>query len=485
MAILKNLQPEKVWNYFEEICNIPRPSKKEGKIISYLLEFGKKFNLETKKDDAGNVVIRKPASKGKENYKTVVLQSHVDMVCEKNSNVQHNFETDPIVLHIDGEWLKAKGTTLGADNGIGVAASLAVLASNDIEHGPIECLFTVDEETGLTGAFSLKPDFLKGTILLNLDSEDEDQIFIGCAGGKQTSVKMNYSKEPFPLGCIAFNISVTGLQGGHSGGDIHLGRGNSIKILNRLLWNASNLHKIRISNIEGGNLHNAIPREAFAIIAVPENEKNKFTEYVTKYNKIIKDEFSVTDSKVEVSCISCNNPAQVIDLKTQNNLLNSLYACPNGVIAMSADIPGLVETSTNLAIVKISDGEIKIVASQRSSVESSKQNIADMVESAFRLSNAKVEQGEGYPGWKPNTKSEILNVTKTSFKKVLKYEPKILAIHAGLECGVIGEKYPSMDMISFGPTMRDVHSPDEKLEIKSVNNFWVLLLEVLKNIPVK
>jgi dipeptidase D len=482
-TILKKLQPEKVWEYFEEICNIPRPSKKEEKIISYLLEFGKKFNLETKKDDVGNVLIKKPATKGNEKKKTVILQSHVDMVCEKNSDVQHNFETDAIAPYIDGGWLKAKGTTLGADNGIGVAASLAVLASNDIEHGNIECLFTVDEETGLTGAFNLKPDFLKGNILLNLDSEDEDQIFIGCAGGKQTSIKMNYNKESFPQNYIAFKISVTGLQGGHSGGDIHLGRGNSIKILNRLLWNLSNLYKIRILNIEGGNLHNAIPREAFATIAVSENEKNKLIEYITSYNKIIKEEFSVTDNKVEISCISCNNPFQVIDLKTQNNLLNSLYACPNGVIAMSADIPGLVETSTNLATVKTFENEIEIVASQRSSVESSKQDIADMVEATFRLTNAKIEQGDGYPGWKPNTKSEILNITKTSFVKVLKYEPKILAIHAGLECGVIGEKYPGMDMISFGPTMRDVHSPDEKLEIKSVNNFWLLLLEVLKNIP--
>ena len=483
-TILNGFNPQIVWEYFEEICKIPRASKKEEKIIAYLLEFGKKNNLETLKDETGNILIRKQATKGKENFKWVVMQSHVDMVCEKNNDFQHNFDNDPISIYVDNGWIKAKGTTLGADNGIGVAMQLALLASNDIEHGPIECLFTVDEETGLTGAFNLQSEFLKSNILLNLDSEDETQICIGCAGGKRTLIHINFIKEYVPQGFSGFDINVKGLLGGHSGDDIIKGRGNSVKIINRLLYNAAEQYEIRISKIDAGNLHNAIPREAYASIVVPDKFKNNFVEFVSKYNEIIKDELKSTDASVEVLASSSGIPNHVIDLKTQNNLLNSVYACPNGVIAMCADIPGLVETSTNLATIKTLEDKFEIGTSQRSSVESSKEDVGEMVASVFRLINANIEQGEGYPGWKPNVKSEILNITKNCYKKLFDKEPEVIAIHAGLECGVIGEKYPGMDMISVGPTMLGVHSPDEKLNIESVGKFWTLLIEVLKNISI-
>jgi dipeptidase D len=482
MNDILNLKPERVWYFFNEICKIPRPSKKEEKIAAWLVEFGKAHKLETIKDDVGNVLIRKPGTKGKENAKTVVLQSHTDMVCEKNSTTVHDFDKDPIQPVLDGDWVRAKGTTLGADDGIGIAAQLAVLEAKDISHGPVECLFTIDEETGLTGAFALKTDFVKGRILLNLDSEDEGQLFIGCAGGKDTSVSFSYKKDKTPENMAAFKVSVTGLKGGHSGDDINKGLGNAVKIINRFLWKASEDFNLRISRIDGGNLRNALAREAFADVVIPESFKNDFTEYASQYNKVVRDELKVTEPELSFTVLPEEKPSFVIDIDTQSRLLNSLYACPHGVIAMTADMPGLVETSTNLASVKTLENEITVQTSQRSSIESSKEDIASMVASVFRLAGASVRHGEGYPGWKPDPNSELVKTMKNSYISLFKEEPKVLAIHAGLECGVIGEKYPGMDMISFGPTLRGVHSPDEKINIQTVEKFWILLVDVLKKL---
>lgn len=482
---LLKLQPGNVWHYFREILEIPRPSKKEEKIAAYLLEFGKKHQLETIQDETGNILIRKPATKGFEDRKTTCLQSHIDMVGEKNSDKAFNFETDPIESFIEDGWVKAKGTTLGADDGIGIAAQLAILESNDIEHGPLECLFTVDEETGLTGAFGLKPDLLKSEILLNLDSEDEGELFIGCAGGRDTVVEIPYLKEDTPSDLVAYLINVSGLVGGHSGDDIQKGRGNAVKILNRLLWNAANLFQIRISKIEAGKLRNAIAREGYAIVTVPKKHSYELVKYTEEFEKKVKKEYKITESKLKIAIIETKIPEFLIDKTTQKNLLNAIYACPHGVIAWSQEIPNFVETSTNLASLSMLDNVLKITTSQRSSVESAKKDICDMVAATFRLASAKITQPDGYPGWTPNPDSEIVRITEESYKKLFNEDPKVLAIHAGLECGLIGDKYPGMDMISFGPTIKGAHSPDERLDIHTVEKFWELTLDVLKKIPKK
>jgi dipeptidase D len=484
MNEILNLKPERVWYYFNEILKIPRPSKKEGKIIEYLLNFGKEHKLETLKDEVGNVVIRKAATKGMENKRGVCLQTHTDMVCEKNSDKIHNFEKDVIEPWIDNGWVKAKGTTLGADDGIGVAVQLAILDANDVVHGPLECLFTVDEETGLTGAFALKTDFLKSRILINLDSEDEGQLFIGCAGGKDTVITFKFVKQEVEEGFLPFRITVKGLKGGHSGDDINKGLGNANKILNRILWTAAGKYHIRLAMIDGGNLRNAIAREANADIIVPKEYAQELKEYIPIFNSTLRNEYKISEPDLNVSIGDISKPAYVIDRQTQANLLNTLYACPHGVIAMSQEIKGFVQTSTNLASIKMNTNEntLNIATSQRSSIESEKDDIANMVESVFRLIGAKVEHSTGYPGWKPNTESEILEITKASYKKLFVTDPKVLVIHAGLECGLIGEKYPGMDMISYGPTLRGVHSPYERLEIETVEKFWKLTLEVLRSI---
>lgn len=482
--ILSELEPKAVWGYFEEITQIPRPSKKEEKIIEFLMAFGQKNGLETKRDDIGNVLIKKAATKGKENLKTVILQSHMDMVCEKNSDVNHDFLTDPIVPRIDEGWVKAEGTTLGADDGIGMAAQMALLTAKDIQHGPIECLFTVDEETGLTGAFALQPGFMDGKILLNLDSEDEGELFIGCAGGIDTLAEFKYKKEKSPKKSIGYKISITGLRGGHSGDEIHKGFGNSNKILNRILWEGTNKFNLFLSEFDGGNLRNAIPREAFAKIILKEKYVEAFLIYFERFVKHVKNELKTTEPNLEIKIEEIKKPVDIIDEKTQKRLLSALYACPHGVIEMSRDIPDLVETSTNLASVKfVKKDKILVTTSQRSSVDSAKQDIANMVESVFKLAKAKVWHTDGYPGWSPNTDSEILKITKDSYKRLFKVEPVVRAIHAGLECGLFLEKYPDMDMISFGPTLRNVHSPDEKINIETVQKFWDHLVDVIKHIP--
>ena len=482
----KDLKPAAVFHYFEEICQVPRPSKKEEKIVAYLKEFGKKHNLETKVDEVGNVLIKKPASKGMENCKTVVLQSHVDMVCEKNNDVSHNFLTDPIETIIDGEWMKANGTTLGADNGIGVATELAILADDTLEHGPIECLFTIDEETGLTGAFALKEGFMNGDILLNLDSEDEGELFIGCAGGIDSVAEFNYYEADVPDGYFCCKIEVKGLKGGHSGGDIHLGRANANKILNRFLTLAFNKYDLYLCEIDGGNLRNAIPREAHAIIAIPEANKHDLRTDLNVFTAEVQAEYAVTDPDMELILSSEPARAKAIDADTTQRLLQTLYAVPHGVYAMSQDIPGLVETSTNLASIKMKPGNIiRIETSQRSSTASSKQDIANMVRTVFEMGGAVVTFGDGYPGWKPNTHSEILEIATASYKRLFGVDAQVKAIHAGLECGLFLDKYPGLDMISFGPTLQGVHSPDERMLIPTVEKFWLHLTDILKHIPEK
>jgi len=479
---MKTLQPIALWNYFHEINQIPRPSKKEERIIAYLKAFGEKNNLSTKTDTVGNVLICKPATKGYESLKTIILQAHIDMVCEKNSDVDFNFETDAIQTYIDGDWVKAKGTTLGADNGIGMSMMLAVLASDSIKHPALECLFTVDEETGLSGAFALEPNFLSGEVLINLDSEDDGEIFVGCAGGIDTTAVLPYKSDETPENYFAFSVSVKGLKGGHSGDDIDKGLGNANKILNRFLWMLNKQMDLRLHSFDGGNLRNAIAREAVALACVPYSEKENIRILFNMFVIDIENEKSGIETKMRLDLESEPLPATVVDKKTSDALLNALYACPHGVIAMSADMPDLVETSTNLASVKMPDSQtILITTSQRSSVESSKYDIANQIESVFALSGAVVTHGDGYPGWKPNLNSEILNVAKESYVKLFKSEPKIRAIHAGLECGLFLEKYPFLDMISIGPQMYGVHSPDERLSISSTQNCWKWLVDILTN----
>ena len=479
----KDLQPASVFHYFEEVCQVPRPSKKEEKIRAYLIDFAEKHNLEYKTDEVGNVLISKAATPGMEDRKTVILQSHMDMVCEKNADTEHDFDVDPIKTYIDGEWLKAEGTTLGADNGIGVATELAVLAADDIKHGPIQCLFTVDEETGLTGAFALKEGFMDGDILINLDSEDEGELFIGCAGGAGTTATYPCPMVPAPQNLYFFRVLVKGLTGGHSGDDINKGRANANKLLNRFLMLLSDKYDLHLCEIDGGNLHNAIPREASAFCAVPMAHKETVRVELNIFLAEVENEYAVTEPNLLMDIESESPRAEVMEEKAMKLFLQSIYAVHNGVYAMSQDIEGLVETSSNLASVKQRDGQIVVVTSQRSSILSSRHDMSRMVQAAFELGGASVTIGDGYPGWKPNASSEILAISVESYRKLFGEDPKIKAIHAGLECGLFLEKYPSLDMVSFGPTLRGVHSPDERMLIPTVDKFWRHLLDVLENIP--
>ncbi|MDP4282389.1 MAG: aminoacyl-histidine dipeptidase [Bacteroidota bacterium] len=482
MKDIASLQPERIWHYFMEICNIPHPSKKEAKLATHLLKFGQSLGLESIQDATGNILIRKPASAGMESGTPVILQSHIDMVCEKNSDIVHDFEKDPIVPWIDGDWVKAKGTTLGSDDGIGIAAMMAILESKEITHGPLECLFTVDEETGLTGAFGIKPDLLKGKILLNLDSEDEGQMFIGCAGGKDTVATMDRETGIVPADVTGYQIRLSGLKGGHSGDDIHKGLGNAVKLLNRFLWNATRDFYLRVYEINAGNLRNAIAREGSAWVVVPDEQTEGFEAYSELYKETIREELKVTEPGLQFTVKETGLPPNLLAPDTEFMLLNSLYACPHGVVEFSREIPGFVETSTNLASVKFTDDKILITTSQRSSVDTAKTDIADQVASVFMMAGADIEHSTGYPGWNPNPDSKVLKICVESYRKLFSEEPKVLAIHAGLECGLIGAIYPGMDMISFGPTIKGAHSPDERLDIKSTQKFWDLLTDVLKQL---
>ncbi len=479
MYPFKSLLPASVWKYFHEICQIPRPSKKEEKIIEFLLNFAKKQNLKSKKDKAGNIVIKKTATKGFESLPIIVLQAHMDMVCEKNIEIKHDFDKDPIQAYIDGEWVKARGTTLGADDGIGMAVQLALLAAKDIKHGPLECLFTVDEETGLTGAFNLEADMFEGKILINLDSEDEGEIFIGCAGGIDTLGTFNIETEKSPKNSFAFNVNVSGLKGGHSGDDIHLGLANANKILIRFIKEASRKLSIKIANINGGNLRNAIAREAAALCVVPSGKKEDLAVLLNNFIADLEEEFGMIEANMKIKIESADVPEKVFSESFQNKVVNTLYAMPHGVISMSKTMPGLVETSTNLASIKTENNKVIVASSQRSSLESGKKDISSMVESVFLLGKANVKQENEYPGWTPKPSSNILKIAKQAYSKIFKQQAKVRAIHAGLECGLFLNKYPNLDMISIGPTIKGAHSPDERLEIDTVKKFWDFLLEIL------
>jgi dipeptidase D len=485
MSSIKELSPKSLWEIFYQFTQIPRPSKKEEKAIAFAKEFGEKLGLETMVDHVGNVIIRKPATPGMENRMAVVLQAHLDMVPQKNSDKVHDFEKDPIEAYVDGEWVTANGTTLGADNAIGASAALAVLQSTEIKHGPLEVLLTMDEETGMTGAFELKPGLLHGDIMLNLDSEDEGELYIGCAGGMNTSGKMSYTEEDAPAGMKAFKLSVTGLKGGHSGLDINLGRGNANKLMNRFLWDAAKKSGIRISSVDGGSLRNAIPRESFALVLVPQSGEKDFLAMVKETETTFKKEFSGPEPGLSFKAEAVSVPEKVMAEKDQDRFLKMIYGIPNGVMRMSTEMPEVVETSTNLAIVKAENGEASALCLIRSSVDSAKFSVSHMTQAVMELASAEVTHDGTYPGWKPNINSPILKTMQDVYQKKYGKIPEIKVIHAGLECGIIGDSYPEMDMISFGPTIRFPHSPDEKVNIKTVGLFWDYLVDTLENIPVK
>ncbi len=480
---IRDLEPKLVWEQFDDITKVPRPSKKEGKIIEWLVAFAQKHGFDYQTDETGNVVMRKAATPGFEDRPAVILQSHMDMVCEKNSNVEFDFENDPIETYIDGEWVKAKGTTLGADCGIGMAAALAVLLDNSLEHPAIEALFTVDEETGLTGAFGLGEGMLTGKYLVNLDSEDEGELFIGCAGGVDTVATMTYESEELPEEYVFVRLEIGDLLGGHSGDDIDKGRANSNKLLARFLYNAIDKFQVALAEFDGGNLRNAIPREAFAIVGVPAAEKEDFEERYLEFGQMMMEEFKHTEPRMRFAVSDVEvAPKHVMSNDDMCYLLLTLVGLPNGVLGMSFAMPGLVETSSNLASVKfdLEKQEIKVTTSQRSSVESAKLYAAQHIESVFYLAGFDVEHSDGYPGWAPNPDSKLLTESVECYRRLFNKEPKVRAIHAGLECGLFLEKYPHLEMVSFGPTLRGVHSPDERLEISTVDKFWKLLVELLR-----
>jgi dipeptidase D len=479
MSEVRNLEPKQVWNHFEDLNATPRPSKKEERVIKFMEDFGESLGLKTYTDKAGNVIVKKKATAGMESRKTVVMQAHLDMVHQKNSDTNFDFNTEGIQSYIDNDWVKAKGTTLGADNGMGVASIMAVLASDDIAHPNIEALFTIDEETGMTGAFELEQGILDGKILLNLDTEDDDEFSIGCAGGIDTNTFYEYTQTQPADGSKGYKISVTGLKGGHSGMDIHLGRGNANKIMNRLLLGTDE-KGVRIAKVDGGSLRNAIPRESFAVIAL--NDENYLSEF-EKRAAVLKAELKFVETELTITIEPCDLPVQVMTTADQIKLTHAINAVHNGVYGMSATIPDLVETSSSLARVIVENGEFKTQSLQRSSVETAKMDIAHSIGSVFHLMGCMVEHTGSYPGWEPNPNSEILKLMIEKYRNRFNEEPKVQACHAGLECGILGEKYPEWDMISFGPTIKNPHSPDEKVNIGSVQKFWSFLVDVLKDIP--
>ncbi len=481
-----NLKPARVFEQFAKINEIPRPSKHEEKMTAYLQEFGKSHGLETIVDEIGNVLIKKPATPGYENRQTVILQSHQDMVCDKLVDVEFDFNTDAIQTYVDGEWLKAKGTTLGADDGIGCAIELAILDSDDIEHGPLECVFTVDEETQLTGASAMKPGFMSGTMLINLDSEDEGEMFVSCAGGRSTVATFRFTREDAPKDYFFVEISLKGLTGGHSGDDINKRRANAIKILSRFVYNMEEKYGSRLVSFNSGKLHNAIPRDGRAIIAVPNAVKEQVRADWNVFTAAVEDEFHVTDTSMAFKMES-TEPAKVISAEAGKNIVRALQAVDNGIFAICQDeaLGGMVETSSNIAVVKTGETEMEILASQRSNVMSNLDNQCNTIKAVFQLAGAEVIQNDGYPAWKMNPNSQLTKAAVDAYKKIFGKEPIVRGIHAGLECGLFSEKYPELDMVSFGPTLRDVHTPDERLLIPTVQMVWDHLLEMLKHIPNK
>jgi len=482
---IRNLAPKEVWNMFADLNAVPRPSKKEARVIQFIVDFGKNLGLETFVDKVGNVIIKKTATKGLEDRKTVVLQSHLDMVHQKNSATVFDFDEEGIKMVVEGDWVTADGTTLGADNGLGVASIMAVLASTEIEHPNLEALFTIDEETGMTGAMGLEGGVLKGAILLNLDTEEDDEIGMGCAGGVDVTATRTYKEEVVSENSIAFSIAIKGLNGGHSGMDIIKGLGNANKIMNRLLFDGFTNFGLRISEINGGSLRNAIPRESFASITIDNVSKDAFLFETNALIQIIKEEFSSIEQNLHIDIQETEHPAKVMELGVQEGFLKSIYAAFNGVYRMSPDITGLVETSNNIARIVVKNGQIKIGCLTRSSSETNKIDLANSLKSAFELSGFDVELSGEYPGWQPNIKSEILDIVSNLYENLHGEKAKVEACHAGLECGILGQNYPEMDMVSFGPTIRGAHSPDERASISSTQKFWKFFIEILKNIPKK
>ena len=482
---IRNIEPTIVWNHFADLNAVPRPSKKEERVIEFAVNFGKSLNLETITDKVGNVIIRKPASKGMEDRKMVIMQGHLDMVHQKNSDTVFDFDSEGIKMFIDGDWVKAKGTTLGADNGLGVAAIMAILSSTDIAHPAIEALFTIDEETGMTGAMGLEANVLQGEILLNLDTEEDDEIGMGCAGGIDLTATRNYTEEKTPKNTTAFSISVTGLNGGHSGMDIIKGLGNANKIMNRLLYNGFEHFGLRVSEINGGSLRNAIPRESFASVVIDTVSKEPFLFELNELINTIKNEFLTLEPNLSVELKEIDSPKNVMDLGVQEGFIKSIYSALNGVYRMSPDIDGLVETSNNIARVIVKDGAIKIGCLTRSSSETNKFDLANSLRAAFELAGFAVELSGNYPGWQPNVNSEIVNLVAGVYEDLHGEKANVAACHAGLECGILGQNYPNVDMVSFGPNIKGAHSPDERAQISSTQKFWKFLLEILKNIPKK
>ncbi|GAA4437804.1 aminoacyl-histidine dipeptidase [Pontibacter saemangeumensis] len=482
---VRNLEPMALWENFADLNAVPRPSKKEEKVIQFIKDFGQRLGLETYEDGTGNVIIKKPATTGMEHLQTVAMQSHLDMVHQKNADTDFDFETQGIRMYVDGDWVKAKGTTLGADNGIGVASIMAILASGDIPHPAIEALFTVDEETGMTGALGLKGGLLEAGILLNLDTEDDRELTIGCAGGVDVTAKGIYGQEATPTGMAGYKLSIKGLTGGHSGMDIILGRGNANKLMNRLLYNAVNRFGLRISTIDGGGLRNAIPRESFTIVTVPEADKAAFEAFMQEQTAVLQQEYSATDPKLQVLAEQVETPSQVAKMDFTRTLLRAIYACPNGIYRMSPEIAGLVQTSNNVARVLLKEGNYSILCLTRSSVDSEKTDLAQAIQSALELAGASVEFSGSYPGWAPKPDAAIIQLMRDLYREKFNGEPDVNACHAGLECGILGANYPGMEMISFGPNIRGAHSPDEKVQISSVQKYWDFLLATLQRIPAK
>jgi dipeptidase D len=483
---IRNLEPKSLWNKFADLNAVPRPSKKEERVIAFMMEFGQNLGLPVIKDHAGNVIIKKPATLGMENRKTIVMQSHLDMVHQKNNDTNFDFDTQGIEMYVDGDWVRAKGTTLGADNGLGVATIMAILESTDIPHPAIEALFTIDEETGMTGAMGLQDGMLDGEILLNLDTEEDDEIDIGCAGGVDVTATRTYNEEEIPEGSVGYTITVKGLKGGHSGMDIHKGLGNANKIMNRLLFDGFENFGLQIAEISGGSLRNAIPRESVAKVIIAAIYDEAFVFDMQEIINEIKAEFKTMEPNLTIEIVkNATVPSKVMDLGVQEGLLRAIYAAHNGVYRISADMADLVETSNNIARVIVKEGEISIQNLTRSSVESSKFDLANALRSAYELFGCEVEFSGSYPGWTPNVKSEILDVLTSIYEKQNGSKPNVVACHAGLECGILGKNYPNMDMISFGPTIHGAHSPDERASISSAQKYWKFVLEILQNIPVK
>jgi dipeptidase D len=480
---VNNLEPHDLWRNFVNLNAIPRASKNEEQVIAFMISFGKELRLETIKDQIGNVVIKKPATAGMENRKTVVLQSHLDMVHQKNIDVNFNFDEQGIDMFVDGDWVKARGTTLGADNGIGVATIMALLASETIEHPALEAMFTIDEETGMTGAKQLDPSNFSGSILLNLDTEEDDELTIGCAGGIDTNTSYHYQQEAADTRGTAFEITIRGLLGGHSGTDIHKGRANANKLMNRLLYSIAQTLNIQLHSVDGGSLRNAIPRESAAVIVVPYGQKELFLMLLKQFTEILADEYFSSEPSMQISAEETALPAKVMTYVEFKKIVNAIYAVPNGVFRMSPDIRDLVEASTNLARVLIRDGEFITQSLQRSSVESTKADVSNAVSAAFDNIGCDVQQAGDYPGWKPDPDSAVLKLMTRLYQQTFGKSPRVEACHAGLECGILGGHLPGMDMISFGPTIRGAHSPDERVQISSVKKFWAYLLAILKEIP--